>query len=157
MGAEREPATPPARRGGVGTSLKRVGLLAAMAVATINVWTGSPLFGLWVGSRVQGSGPSKMGAILAAFATIGILSIALTRLIAALSARYAELSGQGRERRTLPWLRSMRGERAHDSARGHMSAPDLVIVACVVLAVVAFEIWFFFFSGSPIGGSSGRG
>ena len=25
------------------------------------------------------------------------------------------------------------------------------IVACVVIAVLAFQIWFFFFSGSPIG------
>jgi hypothetical protein len=156
MSAERDPATPPPRRGGVGTSLKRVGLLAAMALATINVWTGSPLLGLWVGSRVQGSGPPKMGAIFAAFATIGVLSIALTRLISVLSSRYAELSGQAQERRQLPWMRSMRGERAQDLARRQMSAPDLVIVACVVVAVVAFEVWFFFFSGSPIGGSSGR-
>jgi len=26
----------------------------------------------------------------------------------------------------------------------------------VIVAAVAFEIWFFFFSGSPIGGGSGR-
>jgi hypothetical protein len=154
MSAEREPAAPPERRRGAGNHLKRVALLAGMALAAVNVWTGSPLLGLWVGSRVQGSGPPKMGAIFAAFATIAVLSIALTRVIGALSARYAELAGYARERRQLPWLRSLRGERAHD--RQQMSAPDMVIVACVVVAVVVFEVWFFFFSGSPIGGPGGR-
>jgi hypothetical protein len=134
--------------------VKRMALLAGMALAAVNVWTGSPLLGLWVGSRVQGSGPPKMGAIFAAFATIAALSILLTRLINAMSARYAELSGASRERRVLPWMRSMRGERV--PARQRISAPDLVIIVCVVVAVVAFEVWFFFFSGSPIGGAGGR-
>jgi hypothetical protein len=30
------------------------------------------------------------------------------------------------------------------------------VVLTVLIAAAAFEIWFFFFSGSPIGGSSGR-
>jgi hypothetical protein len=29
-------------------------------------------------------------------------------------------------------------------------------VVSVILAAVAFEVWFFFFSGSSIGGGSGR-
>jgi hypothetical protein len=153
MSAEREPAAPPGRPGAA-NRVKRVALLAGMALATVNVWTGSPLFGLWVGSRIQGSGPPKMGAVFAAFATIGVLSIGLTRIIVALSARYAELAGYPRERRQLPWMRSLRGERPDPSRR--MTAPEFVIVASVVVAVVAFEVWFFFFSGSPIGGSSGR-
>ena len=28
-----------------------------MSLTTINIWTGGPLFALWVGSRVQSSGP----------------------------------------------------------------------------------------------------
>ena len=149
MNAQREPAAPPGRPRGPGNHVKRTALLAGMAVATINVWTGSPLLGLWIGSRVQGSGPPKMGAVFAAFATIAALSILLTRLINAMSARYAELSGLSRERRVLPWMRSMRGERA--PAHQRISAPDIVIIACVVVAVVAFEVWFFFFAGSSIG------
>jgi hypothetical protein len=154
MSAEREPAAAPEPRRGAANHLKRVALLAGMALAAVNVWTGSPLLGLWIGSRVQGSGPPKMGAVFAAFATIAVLSIGLTRVIGALSARYAELAGYARERRQLPWLRSLRGERTREQQ--HMSAPDMVIVACVVVAVVAFEVWFFFFSGSPIGGAGGR-
>jgi hypothetical protein len=33
---------------------------------------------------------------------------------------------------------------------------ERILVVCVVLAVAAFEIWFFFFSTSPIDGRSGR-
>ena len=47
----------------------------------------------------------------------------------------------------------MRGERVTDARdRGEgTSAIDTVLVACVVLGVLAFEIWFFFFAGSSIG------
>jgi hypothetical protein len=31
-----------------------------------------------------------------------------------------------------------------------------MLIVCVVIAVVAFEVWFFFFSTSPIDQRSGR-
>ena len=46
----------------------------------------------------------------------------------------------------------MRGERPHASAAGQRLRPvDYVVVATVALAWAAFEVWFFFFSGSPLG------
>ncbi|MGI8920759.1 MAG: hypothetical protein ACR2HD_03660 [Solirubrobacteraceae bacterium] len=36
-------------------TLKRVGVVSLMTLASVNVWTGSPLMALWVGSKVQGS------------------------------------------------------------------------------------------------------
>jgi hypothetical protein len=51
----------------------------------------------------------------------------------------------------------MRGERPHEGDRARQLSPmDVVLIVTVVVAVVAFEIWFFFFSGSPIDGRSGR-
>jgi hypothetical protein len=52
----------------------------------------------------------------------------------------------------------MRGERAHDypGARPQLDALDRVLVSAVILAAVTFEVWFFFFSGSPLGGPNGR-
>ena len=35
-------------------------------------------------------------------------------------------------------------------AMGHGGAERMIVIS-VVLAAVAFEVWFFFFSGSPIG------
>jgi hypothetical protein len=157
MTAERDTDLPP-RHGSLAVRLKRAGLLAAITVATVNVWTGSPLLGLWVGSRVQGSGPPKMGAVAAAFLTIAAVSLALVRLVGVLSAAYDELTGRRRTvRRHLPWLRSMRGEReVYEGERPVLSALDRILVVSVVIAVIAFEIWFFFFSSSPIDQRSGR-
>jgi len=42
------------------------------------------------------------------------------------------------------------------AAKAGLSALDVVLVVAVVIAVVAFEVWFFFYSGSPIDERSGR-
>jgi hypothetical protein len=56
-----------------------------------------------------------------------------------------------------PWLRSMRGERPdYGEGRATITGAERIIVVTVIVAAVAFEVWFFFFSGSPIGGDSGR-
>ena len=31
-----------------------------------------------------------------------------------------------------------------------MSAPERAVAACVVLGILALEIWFFFLAGSPL-------
>ena len=52
--------------------LTRVGLVAAMAVTSLNVWTGAPLLGLWVGSRLAGdSGTSMLGVFAAVVVIFG--------------------------------------------------------------------------------------
>ena len=134
--------------------LQRIGLLTAMALLTINIYTGGPLFAVWVGSKVQGSGPPSMGALVSVAATLGAVSLALIWLMSRVGSRYDALSGKNRSvRRTVPWLRSMRGERQTDAReRGeHTSSMDMILVGCVVLGVMAFEVWFFFFAGSSIG------
>ena len=46
----------------------------------------------------------------------------------------------------------MRGERAHGSERERRLTPiEMVVVVSVMLAAAAFEVWFFFLSGSSIG------
>ena len=45
----------------------------------------------------------------------------------------------------------MRGEREETArARQGISAIERTLVATVILAVLTLEIWFFFFSGSPL-------
>lgn len=139
--------------------LKRVGLVCLMSLTTLNVWTGSPLLALWVGSRVQGAGPPSMAAVGVVAVVLGALSLALVRLLAVLDGAYERLTGRGsRVRQHVPWLRSMRGERSHEQRHARDLSPlEVVLVVSVVVAVVAFEIWFFFFSGSPISGGSSTG
>jgi hypothetical protein len=85
--------------------------------------------------------------------------IALVRLVSVLESRYEMLTKQSSTVRThAPWLRSMRGERKqYGDERPQLTAPERVLVIVAVVAIAVFEIWFFFFSGSPIDQRSGRG
>jgi len=139
--------------------LARAGLLALMTMLTLNLFVGSPLLSLWIGSRVQPPGPPSMAAFLAAAASLGAFSFVLVKLVAAVGRAHDTLIGRRPTVRAhLPWLRSMRGERPHEvGGRGGLSALDVILVTAVVLAALAFELWFFFKSGSPIDERSGRG
>src|SRR3954447_10759924 len=97
-------------------ALKKVGLVAASALCTINLWTGAPLFAVWVGSKVQGN--LNNISMTALFSVVGVLAgtvCLLAYLLAWLTTRYDELSGRPAvARETSPWLRSMREEREDD-------------------------------------------
>jgi hypothetical protein len=129
-----------------------------MALTSLNVWTGSPLLGLWVGSRVQGSGPPTMGAIAVVALSIALVSAALLRVLNRISVAYDKLMHRKQRKRQSPWLRSLRGEREdfHDPERDQLSAVERVAVGMVLVVVIAFEVWFFFFSSSSIDQRSGR-
>jgi hypothetical protein len=138
--------------------LQRVALVAAMAVVTLNIWTGAPLLGLWAGSRVAPDSGISMFAFFVVAVVIGVTAWALLRLLAKLQVTHAQLTGRPLARRQTTWLRPMSGARSR--GRGGeappMTAADYVVVTMVVLAVVAFEIWFFFYAGSSLDGRSGR-
>jgi hypothetical protein len=139
--------------------LRRAALMAGMMVVGLNIWTGNPLLALWVGSRVVGSGPATMGAIGVIAAMIGVVGIALAKLLAILGGAYDRATGHtATVHRHVPWLRSMRAERVEyeRDRSGGLAGMEVVIVAMVVLAVAAFEVWFFFYSSSPIDQRSGR-
>ncbi len=137
---------------GFGARIQRAFLLALMAVVAINIWTGAPLLAVWVGSRIQGDSQVSMTAVFGVIAVLVITAAALIKLLGVLGARHDALSGRTRaQRRQQPWLRSLSGERLADQRkRAPVSALDVMLVATVVLAAAAFEIWFFFFSGSSI-------
>jgi hypothetical protein len=132
---------------------QKVGLIIASALVSINIWTGAPLFSVWVGSKIQGSATNlSMTALFSVVAVLAVLVTAFAWLLSHINAAYDELTGRPRAaRHTSPWLRSMRGEREQEvRARAGISAIERVVVLCVVAAVLAFEIWFFFFAGSSL-------
>jgi hypothetical protein len=148
MAADRSPAAPT----GFGARLKRAGLVALMVIVGLNIWTGSPLMALWLGSRVVGDDRITMGAVAVVAIAMAAISFLLIRALGALSERYDRLTGRPPARRQpAPWMRSMRGERVtRESARAALTALDVLLVIVVLLAIGAFEVWFFFFSGAPI-------
>jgi hypothetical protein len=139
--------------------LKPILLAAAMAFLALNVWTGSPLLAVWLGSKVQGeeSQPS-MGAYAVVILALIAFSWGLYQLLKLVMGAYQDATGTTPTVRShAPWLRSMRGERpdyAGNTAR--ITGAEKIVVVTVLIAATAFEIWFFFFSGSSIGGGGGR-
>jgi uncharacterized membrane protein len=134
-------------------SLQKVALVAASALVSINIWTGIPLFALWVGSRVQGSfGSPSMGAVALVVVVLAVFVYAAALALAWLNAKYDAVSGRPAPRRQrYPWLRSLSAERLSEERRElGVSAVERIVVITVVAAALAFEIWFFFFAGSSL-------
>ena len=134
-------------------ALKKMGLITASAVCSINLWTGAPLFAIWVGSKVQGSfNTLSMTAVFAVIAILAITVFALGYLLTVINNKYDELTGRPAvARQTSPWLRSMRDERDDAAQRKYgIGGIERVVVLCAVAGVLAFEAWFFFFAGSSL-------
>lgn len=137
--------------------LERLWLLSLMALCSVNVWTGAPLLALWIGARVQGDTTGvKMSSLFTIIVVLAGVAFALVQGLQWLTERYERAAGIERARRQTPWLRAMSGERQQDVVARKTTGAEYVIIGSVVLAVLAFEVWFFFFSGSPIGGSGTR-
>ena len=151
--------TAPAASKGVWRAVKRFALAAAMAVVTLNVWTGAPLLALWIGSRVQRHSQATMTGIAVVAIVLAIICFLLLRLLRVLGAQYDRVVGASPTVRShVSWLRSMRGERPeYDGVVPTVTMAERIAIVAVVLAFVVFEVWFFFFSTSSIDSRSGRG
>lgn len=146
MAAETAPLPPHVR-------LKRLALVIASALVSINIWTGAPLLAVWVGSRIQAAQNGlSMSALLAVVAMLGVSVFILAWLLARINGRYDELTGRPQEaRETSPWLRSMRDEREAEIRGKHgISGVERMVMVSVIVAVLVFEAWFFFFAGSSL-------
>ncbi|HEY7831038.1 MAG TPA: hypothetical protein VIC06_10795 [Solirubrobacteraceae bacterium] len=126
-------------------------ILIATTLIAINIWTGAPIAALWIGSRVVGQRALSMIAVFVVVASLAVLLGAMALALTWLNARYDQLIGRPTgERRTPPWLRSMRAEEAELLRKKHgTTALEMIVVANTVTAVIALEIWFFFFARSP--------
>jgi hypothetical protein len=134
-------------------ALKKVGLLTASALCSINLWTGAPLFAVWVGSKVQGSfNTLSMTAVFSVIAVLAGTVFLLAMLLTWLNVKYDELTGRpALARQSSPWLRSMRDERGDETQRKYgIGGIERVVIICAVAGVLAFEGWFFFFAGSSL-------
>jgi len=130
-------------------------LVAAMILATLNIWTGSPLLALWVGSKVQasyGSGTLQMSAVAAVVLVLAGVVFLLARAIAWLDVRYGEAVGRPpKVRQVRPWMRSLAGKYGDPKQETEPLTPlERILVVMVVIVVVLFEVWFFFFAGSSL-------
>ena len=132
--------------------LARIGLAATAAFLTVNIWTGAPLLALWVGSQAAGPSGLSMTAVFVVVVVLIALVLVLVRLLTLINERYDRITGRVAERRVSPWMRSVRSERnEYTHAKQGTSAIEQVVTISVTAAVLVFNVWFFFFAGSPLG------
>ena len=145
--------------GAILASAKKTALLTGATLVSVNVWTGAPLFALWVGSRVVVTPGLTMGAFWLILLVLAVVEVLLTLALTWLNATYDELTNRPMEaRRTSPWLRSMRGEREDvRRIRVRPSPIERATMLSVVTAVFTFEIWFFFFAHPVLAQTSAGG
>jgi hypothetical protein len=130
---------------------KRLLLLALMSLAAVNLFTGAPLFAIWVGSRVQGDATGlSMTAVLVVVVVLALVCWVLVWALGAMGAMHDELIGRPAGRRQTPWMRPFNSPSGRRQG-GSLRALDKVLIGAVVLAGLAFETWFFVFAGSSIG------
>lgn len=92
-----------------------------------------------------------MTALFVVVAVIAVLSFLLYRLLTVLGRAYGRASGATEPvRLQTSWLKPMSGERAGYRNQGtDLTAVDRILAGMIILVFVIFEVWFFFFSGSP--------
>lgn len=134
-------------------ALKRYAIVIATACATVSLCTAAPLLALWIGSQVQPSRLLSPWGVVTVLAVMGLAAYLLGSALAWLSATYDRLTGRPRTAgETSPWHRAKRGDRVQDiRSRFGISAPEKVVAACVILALLALQAWFFLYAGSPFG------
>ncbi len=75
---------------------KRLGIAAATAFLTINIWTGAPLFALWVGSEFSDHKVLSMAAVLVVLLVLAVLVVVMALALTWLSNTYDELTDDPR-------------------------------------------------------------
>ena len=120
------------------------GLLLAVLVAL-----GIPLVWVWIASQLAGT-KRDLTPSLAILITTGILVSYWFALVCGsfLRSRVTGEESRRRQVRRMSWNRSFRDE--HRAGEDPTDPVEQVFVIVAVLAVIAFEIWFFFFAGSPL-------
>src|SRR5438270_12112359 len=90
----------------------RIALGALTTLVSVNLWTGGPLFALWVGSRIQAAvGTLSMAAVGATIGVLIVVTFLLYRALALMNARYNTVTGRVVPRQQAAWLKPASGER----------------------------------------------
>ena len=130
--------------------LKRVGMAAATAFVTANIWTGCPLLAVWVGSQAVGTKALSMGAVFIVVIVLAVLVFAMALLLTWLNNVYDELIGRERVERRSAWLRSMRAEsERHVSRRVGITALERIVMLNVYVAVISLVVWYVLYAAPP--------
>jgi hypothetical protein len=134
------------QRAGRGAAASLVFL--AMLLAAFSLWTAIPLSWIYIASKLSQTQFPAGGPY--AVVAVGIVATVLlvAWMIGRLNGLYIRITGTNRLEPIRPtWLKSMR-----DTApvRGSVTVVEAVLMGSVMLAGLAFLIWFFTLAGSPL-------
>ena len=125
-----------------------VGSLSEMALA-IAVAAGIPLLWIWFASKLAGTKKDLTPSLAVFIATGIIVSYWLALLVGSWLRGRSIDSGEERARlRRSSWNRSLRDAPRPEDQR--IDPIERLFITVGVLAIIAFEIWFFFFAGDPL-------
>jgi hypothetical protein len=131
-------------------TIKRMGIAAATALMTLNIWTGAPLAAMWIGSQAAGDESLSMRGVCVVVLALAALDFGLTMALTWLNGIYREVTGLPPASKRLIGLRSMRGEpEASTSQSPRAGTLEGIVVLNVYLAFAALAIWYVFFAGAP--------
>jgi hypothetical protein len=123
-------------------------LVALMAVGSVLMWIGVPLGLVYLASKLSSSSNPTLGPILLVLLGLPVGFAIVGKGLGWLDRRHQAITrDEVGNRRTVPWMKSMRGD-AEDRHRGGVL--DKVMIVSVGIALVLFALWFFGFAGSSL-------
>jgi hypothetical protein len=125
-------------------------LVALMAVGSVVMWIGVPFGLIYLASKLADTPNPSMGPYLVVLLGLPIGMAVIGKGLGALNRAHIRLTGAEVDQYRPGWTRSMRGERTVERRGGVL---DRVMIISVVVAGIAFTVWFFGFAGSSLPGS----
>jgi len=141
-------AANPNSRGPWARSIFASVIFVAMLLAALSLWTAIPLSWIYIASKVSHTQFPAQGPYMVV--AVGIIAsiVLIAWLIGRLNLLYIRITGTNRLAPIRPsWLKSMRDTSA---PVGSTTVVEAVLMGSVLLAALAFSVWFFLFAGSPI-------
>jgi hypothetical protein len=123
-------------------------IFVAMLLAALSLWTAIPLSWIWIGSKVSDTQFPSQGPYMVVAVGIIVSIVGIAWLIVRLNRLYIQVTGTNRLTPMRPtWLRSMRDT---PEPVGSTTVVEAVLMGSVLLATIAFTLWFFLLAGSPL-------
>lgn len=119
-------------------------LVVLMAVGSLLMWLGVPIFWIWLASRLSSSTQPAASLVLLVMVGIGVSVVVLALVLGRLNRVHMALTDTlPRRRHQAAWLRSARGDRDRPREHGILAT---VMAVSVGLALSVMAVWFFFFA-----------
>ena len=125
-------------------------LVALMAIGSVVMWIGVPFGLIFLASKLADTPNPSLGPYLVVLIGLPIGMAVVGKGLGALNRAHIRLTGGEVDQYRPGWTRSMRGERTVERRGGVL---DRVMIISVVVAGLAFAVWFFGFAGSSLPGS----